>query len=106
MKSLLPNIISREQDEFVKRMQIANGIILMHELLHCVKVKKEEVMLIKMDMEKAYDRVKCSFLDKIFDRFGFELKWREWIMECISTPKVSIIVNGEVEDYFIMERDL
>jgi len=29
----------------------------MHEILHSEKIKKEEAMIVKLDMEKAYDRV-------------------------------------------------
>lgn len=51
---------------------IDNGVVLLHKVLHSIKVKKEESMILKLDMEKAYDRVKWSFLDK----FGFGEKWR------------------------------
>jgi len=36
---------------------IIDSIILMHELLHSIKDRKEETMILKLDMEKAYDKV-------------------------------------------------
>jgi len=55
LADILPKIISIEQDNFVKNRQIDNGIILMHETLHSIKTLKEEAIIIKLDMEKAYD---------------------------------------------------
>lgn len=50
LKTLLPKLISTEQDGFVKGQQIIDGIITMHETLHTIKGKKEETMCIKLDM--------------------------------------------------------
>lgn len=54
---LLTLLIAKKQDGFVKGCHIIDGIILMHEMLHFIKVKKEKVFIIKLDMEKAYDIV-------------------------------------------------
>lgn len=43
----------------------------MHEIIHSIKSAKEEAMVIKLDMQKAYDRVSWKVLDQILDKFGF-----------------------------------
>lgn len=57
MKHILPALISKEYDGFVTERLILNGIILMHKIMHSLKERKEEAMLIKLDVEKSYDRV-------------------------------------------------
>ena len=57
MKPILPSLISYEQDGFVARKQITDGIVLMHKILHSTNIKKEEAMIVKLNMEKAYDEV-------------------------------------------------
>jgi hypothetical protein len=37
---------------------------------------------------------------------NFPSLWRKWMMECISTPSVSILVNGSPTDEFCLERGL
>ena len=106
MKPILPSLISNEQDGFVAGKQITNGIVLMHEILHSEKIKKEEAMIVKLDMEKAYDRVNQQFLMEVLERFGFGDQFQKWIFQCISTPKFSIILNGEPKGFFSTSRGL
>lgn len=40
-------------------------------------------MVVKVDMEKAYDRVEWPFLIIILERFGFHPIWINW--QCISS---------------------
>ncbi|KAK3227461.1 hypothetical protein Dsin_007323 [Dipteronia sinensis] len=51
-------------------------------------------LLIKLDFEKAYDSVDFSFLDSMMKGMGFVVKWRGWIKACISSPQISVLVNG------------
>ena len=42
-------------------------------------------MTLKLDMSKAYDRVEWVFLEKIMENLGFDEKWRNLIMQCVTT---------------------
>ena len=57
LKPLLPNLISSEQTGFVVGLQITDGIILVHELLHSIKVQKILGMMVKLDIAKYYDKL-------------------------------------------------
>lgn len=56
-------------------------------------------MILKLDMEKAYDRVNWFFMDQILEMFGSATKWRLWISKCILTPKFYVLVNDEVAGF-------
>lgn len=59
---------------FITRMQIQDNIIIAHEVYNYLNLKKEgkkfEVAL-KIDMNKAYDRLEWDFLEAIIKRMGF-----------------------------------
>jgi hypothetical protein len=52
------------------------------------------LMAIKIDMEKAFDRMKWNFLFAILAKLGFHPTWINWICICITSPSFSILING------------
>ncbi|GKV35303.1 hypothetical protein SLEP1_g43600 [Rubroshorea leprosula] len=67
---------------------------------------KRQAFVFKADFEKAYDCVDWEFLDWMMSRFGFGTKWRRWIKECLSTARVSVLVNGSPTEEFQMGKGL
>lgn len=63
-------------------------------------------MAIKLDLAKAYDRVEWGVLIHIMSMFGFRPKFRDLVLECISTTKFSILLNGSPFGYFSPGRGL
>jgi hypothetical protein len=96
LKTTLPKIISPLQSAFVPKRNIQDNSILAHELLHSFKNKKgkDGYMFLKMDMEKAFDRMEWCLLLAIMEKLGFSHTWLSWIKICISTPSLSILLNG------------
>ena len=57
-------------------------------------------MAIKIDLEKAYDRLEWSFIRLTLQYFNLPQCWIDLIMSCISSSYLSILVNGEKTDSF------
>jgi hypothetical protein len=65
-------IISQAQTTFIKGRFIQDGPLALHEIIHELKSKKLSAILLKLDFEKAYDRVNWQFLQEVLLRKGFE----------------------------------
>jgi hypothetical protein len=103
LKNILPEIISPSQSAFMPGHMITDNELLAYELMHHLNNKRRGVgrlAAIKLDMSKAYDRVEWPFLMKIMQRMGFQERWVNLIMKCITTVSYRIKVNGEYTDCF------
>ena len=66
LKPILPNIISPEQTGFVGGRQILDGLIASQEVVHSLRTKKVAGMMVKLDLFKAYDRLKWEYPRKFW----------------------------------------
>jgi len=71
----------------------------------CINLRTLKLRL-KLDMEKAYDRVEWDFILKYLQELGFHPTWNSWIKQCISSVSYSIIVNDKPNDLFIPTRGI
>jgi hypothetical protein len=67
---------------------------------------KKELLLFKVDFEKAYDSVDWDYLDAVQRKMNFPPLWRKWMRECVCTATASVLVNGSPTDEFSLERGL
>ena len=66
----------------------------------------KELLVFKLDFEKAYDSVDFTYLDNVMEKMNFPRTWRKWISECVGTASASVLVNGCPTEEFTMERGL
>ncbi|XP_058082409.1 uncharacterized protein LOC131230513 [Magnolia sinica] len=69
LSSLLPKLISLEQCAFVKGRAINENIAMAQEAIRELDKKSHGGnIILKLDLEKAYDRISWSFLKQVFGR--------------------------------------
>jgi hypothetical protein len=108
LRPLLANMISPCQSAFIPDRWIAENQLIVQELLHIFKRRKVKggFVAMKVDLQKAYDRVNWSFLEIVMTKFGFNETFTNWIMQCVSTVSFSILINGGKTEYFRPSRGL
>lgn len=68
--------------------------------------RKKPLCAVKLDMMKAYDRVKWMFLEQMLARFGFAPAWISMIMRCVTSANFMVKFNGGVSRLFTPSRGL
>jgi hypothetical protein len=97
LKFILPQIIFSEQSAFVSGCLITDNVIVAFETLHTMATRlsgNEGFMALKLDMSKAYDKMKWNFLEAMLWKFGFAERWINLLMACVRTVTYSILING------------
>ncbi|KAL6558471.1 hypothetical protein OROMI_018821 [Orobanche minor] len=101
--TILPSIINPAQSGFIKGRNITDNILTAHEVTHDISQSTNNT-IIKLDMEKAYDRINWNFIIQVMTKFGFSGVWINFIKSCISNCWFSILVNGQSVGFFKSER--
>jgi hypothetical protein len=68
----------------MKNRNILSGVMCLHEILHETKRRNEMGDILKLDFEKAYDKVNWKLLFTCLEKRGFGKKWSEWIKQVAS----------------------
>ncbi|KAI3472963.1 hypothetical protein Pfo_029210 [Paulownia fortunei] len=104
---IISKILSNRLSGFVWGRLISDNILLAQELIHTINAKqKQENVVLKIDMSKAYDRVQWSFLYKILHKMGFPDFWIKLIQHCIENCWFSVLINGSTAGFFQSSRGL
>ncbi|CAN0827412.1 Transposon TX1 uncharacterized 149 kDa protein, partial [Linum grandiflorum] len=109
LSKILPHVIIRHQTGFVRERRITDNIIIPHEIMHFLKKKvhgSQFFMALKLEMEKAYDRIEWPFLFETLRRLGFHPIFISWIHACVSSVSYSINLNGHRVGFFKPSRGL
>ena len=62
--------------------------------------------LINLAFQKDYDSVNWSFLKLVMEKLGFGRIWIRWIMNCVTSASMSILLSGSPLKPFKMEKGL
>jgi len=108
MRPLLDTLVSPYQSAFVPNRSIHDNILLTHEILHKFKNCKRKTVwaVLKLDMEKAYDRLEWDFINKCLHELGFHPQWIQWIFKCISSVSYFLLIDGEPKGFFQLTRGI
>lgn len=74
VEKVTSHCISETKSTFVLGRLISDNILISQEMFHRLRTNnayKEKFMAIKMDMNRAYDKVKWSFMERLLLKMGF-----------------------------------
>nr|GEV23004.1 cysteine-rich receptor-like protein kinase [Tanacetum cinerariifolium] len=74
---VIDSVIIPNQSVFIKGRQILDGCLVANEIIRMAKLEDQNLLIFKVDFEKAFDSVNWNFLLDVMRKIGFILKWRK-----------------------------
>lgn len=93
-------VIHKSQSAFLKGRNILEGLVALQEIVHELKKNKKAAILLKLDFEKAYNRVNWECIREVLLRKGFESGFAHRLMQLVSGGQTAVSINKEVGNFF------
>ncbi|KAK4384598.1 hypothetical protein Sango_3045100 [Sesamum angolense] len=88
-------VFSIDKDSVAGRL-ISDNILIAQEIIHHLDLRyKNNNLVIKLDMSKAYDRVNWNFLLSIMEKMGFPTRFLTLIKHAVQNCWFTVLVNRE-----------
>jgi hypothetical protein len=91
LQLVILKLIHINQYGFIRTRTIQDCIAWAFEYLH---QSKKEIVILKLDFEKAFDTMEHSTIIAMLKELGFPDRWISWTSELLSTAQSSILLNG------------
>lgn len=107
LASLLPKLVSLNQEAFIRGRSIFDNISLTQEV--CREIGRPggpPNLVLTLDMHKAYDHLQWDFYYVVLHKFDFADHWVRVIKAFIGNCSFSVIFNGKMGGSFVATRGL
>lgn len=106
LRPRLHELVSPCQSAFIKKRAIHDNFVFVRAQARLFRQTKTPALLLKLDLQKAFDSISWEFLLEVLEAKGFGRRWRNWLACLLLTANTKILVNGELTDIIRHRRGL
>jgi mannosylglycoprotein endo-beta-mannosidase len=106
LQAVLPNIIRPNQTGFMEGRSILDNVFIAQEALSWAEESNQDLVLLHLDFEKAFDRIEWGFLFGALEKFGFGDTWIRWVKALYKGASSVVKLNGKIGPDFKLVRSV
>lgn len=104
MKPVMTQLLHDNQYGFIKGRSIQDCLGWAFQFLHFCHHSKKEIVILKLDFQKAFNKIEHQFILQILEHKGFSHKWISWISNLLQSGSSSVLLNGTPGKPFTCKR--
>jgi hypothetical protein len=102
----LSNLVATSQSKFVKGRCIHDNYYVVAANRQGIVFAKNDMILLKLDISKAFDSVSWPLLFEVLRHMGFEPFWCVVVSKLLRSSSTRVLVNSEPRGLIYHQRDL
>ena len=94
----------KNQYGFIKSRTIQDYLAWTFEYIHQCNQSKQPIIILKLDFEKAFDKIEYKTIIAMLKAKGFGPRWINWVTNILQSASTSVLLNGVARKKIICKR--
>ena len=100
LQTVMTSIVHANQYGFIKGRTIQDCPAWAFQFRHICHQSKKEMIILKLDFEKAFDKVEHQVILQMLACKGFTTRWIGWISQILYHGTSAVLLNGTPGKFF------
>jgi retron-type reverse transcriptase len=87
-------LVHKNQYGFIRSRTIQDCLARCFEYLHQCHQSTREIIILKLDFEKAFDLVEHQAIIQIMSSLGLLANWIHWVTKILNSSSTTVLLNG------------
>ena len=94
LQQVILKVVHRNQYGFIQGRSIQDCLGWAFEYIYQCHASRREIIILKLDFEKAFDIVEFKAILSILQAKGFPFKWISWVNMILNSGTSAVLLNG------------